>query len=177
MGISVDMFVKTYKANSKAKDKTFEEFINKHITTQYVPFLTKSVICDGIVQACCYVKDGNHKIVKIDSVSRYLFFVTKMIETYTDIEFNITEENNLAVIYDKLAEVGAVNVLLSAIPEDEYAEFSTILNMKMDDFRENEYSLTALLYNLKQSFSLSDEVITDVLNSPEIKKLIEEASN
>lgn len=174
MGISVDMFVKSFKANSKAKDKTFEEFINKHITTRYVPFITKSTICESIVKSCCNIKDGNHEIVKINSSNRYLFFTMKLIELYTDIEINITEENNLAVIYDKLAEIGAANVLLSAIPEDEYIEFSTILNMKMDDFRENEYSLTALLYNLKQSLSLSDEIITDVINSPEIKALIEE---
>lgn len=177
MGISVDMFVKTYKANSKAKDKTFEEFINKHITTQYVPFITKNVICDGIVSACCYIKEGDREIVKIDSPSRYLFFVTKMIETYTDIDFNITEENNLAVIYDKLNEIGAVDVLIAAIPEREYTEFSTILNMKMDDFRDNVYSPTALGYNLKKSIALSDEVITSALTSPEIKKLIKEASN
>jgi hypothetical protein len=61
--------------------------------------------------------------------------------------------------------VGAIDVLVAAIPEKEYTEFTTLLNMKMDDFRDNEYSITALLYNLKESFSISEEVI---------KKAIEE---
>ena len=173
MGISVDMFVKTFKANSKAKEKTFEEFIEKHITTQYVPYLTKCTVCEGIVKACCYFKDGDREFVRIDSCNRYLFFTMKMIELYTDIEFNITEENNLAVIYDKLAEIGATKVLMAAIPEDEYVEFSAILSMKMDDFMDNQYSLTALAYDLKKSIDLSDEVLTDVLTNPEIKKMLE----
>ena len=80
MGISVDMFVKTYKANCKAKDKTFEDFINKHITTHYVDFLTKSVHCDKIIEVTSHIKDGDREFVKINSVNRYLFFVMKLIE-------------------------------------------------------------------------------------------------
>lgn len=170
MGITIDMFCKLYKANSKAKDKTFEDFINKHITTQYVPFLTKSVICDGIIQACCFIHEGDRDIVKIDSASRYLFFVMKLIQWYTDIELSDYEksDDNLATDYDKLNEIGAVNVLISAIPENEYTEFTTLLNMKLDDLRDNQYSTTALFYNLKNSLSLSEEVINLALE--EIQK-------
>lgn len=178
MGITVDMFVKTYKANSKAKDKTFEDFIAKHITTKYVPFLTKSVYCDKIVESCCYIQDGDRKIVKIDSTKRYLFFIMRLIDLYTDIELDYqNKKSDIVSDFDKLNEIGAIDTLMSAIPESEYAEFSTLLNMKLDDFRDNEYSITALLYNLKQSFSLSGEVLKDALNSPELKKFIEEQNN
>ena len=74
--------------------------------------------------------------------------------------------------YDKLNEVGAINTLIAAIPESEYSEFSTLLNMKMDDFRDNEYSITALLYNFKESLALTEEVIQSVLNNPKIKELL-----
>lgn len=166
MGISIDMFVKTYKANSKAKDKTFEEFINKHITTKYIPFLTKEVYCDSIIKATSYVKDGENEFVKINSVSRYIFFVMKLIELYTDIELSdYSNENgtNIATDYDKLNEIGAIDVLLKAIPKDEYAEFTTLLNLKLDDLRDNEYSITALFYNLKNSLSISEEVINSAI--------------
>ena len=174
MGITIDMFVKTYKATSKAKDKTFEEFIKKHITTKYVPFLTKEVYCESIVRATSFVNDGNIKLVKINSASRYLFFVMRLIELYTDIElpdYSNSNGTNLAADYDKLNEIGAINVLLSAIPETEYAEFSTILDMKMDDLYTNEYSTTALFYNLKNSLSISEDIINSALG--ELTKQVE----
>lgn len=170
MGISVEMFVKTYKANSKAKDKTFEDFINKHITTSYVDFVTKKTYCDLIIKSSCYQEDGDREFVKIDSATRYMFFVMRLISLYTDIEIN-----DVVKEYDELNKVGAIETLISAIPEKEYLEFSNLLNMRMDDFIDNEYSLTALFYNLKQSFSLSDEVFSEVLNSPEIQKAIKNA--
>lgn len=169
MGITVDMFVKTYKANSKAKDKTFEDFIKKHITTQYVDFLTKEVYCENIMKATCYKKDGDREFVKVNSTTRYLFFVMRLIELYTDIEIN---QDKVWEDYDKLNEVGAINTLIAAIPESEYSEFSTLLNMKMDDFRDNEYSTTALLYNFKESLALTEEVIQSVLDNPKIKELL-----
>lgn len=165
MGISVDMFVKTYKANSKAKDKTFEEFIQKHITTKYIPFLQKDAYCNAIIGATCYKTVDNRKLVSINSSFRYLIFIMKLIEYYTDVEIN---DNDVAGDYDKLNEVGAINALISAIPEAEYAEFSTILNMKLDDLRDNEYSVTALLYNFKESLSISEEVLQSVID--ELKK-------
>ena len=169
MGITVDMFVKTYKVNSKAKDKTFEEFIQKHITRKYIPFLEKASYCDGIINATCYKTDGDRKLVSFNSCFRYLIFVMKLIEYYTDIEIN---GDNVAGDYDKLNEIGAINVLISAIPESEYAEFSTILNMKSDDMRDNEYSTTALLYNLKETLSISEEVFKSLIE--ELQKMKDE---
>lgn len=160
MGITVDMFIKTYKANSKTKDKTFEEFIQKHITTTYVDFMTKNVYCDSIIKASTTIKDGDREFIKINSASRYIFFVMRLIQLYTDIELN---NDDIISEYDKLNEVGAISVLMYAIPESEYAEFEEILNMKLDDFMTNEYSITALLYNLKQSFNISEEIINSVL--------------
>ena len=138
MGISVEAFCRAYKTNLKAKDKTFEDFIKKHITTKYVDFITKCVYCDKIIESCCYIEDGDRKIVKINSTQRYLFFVMRLVDLYTDIEFG----DDVVTAYDKLNEIGAINTLIAAIPESEYSEFSTILNMKMDDFRDNEYSIT-----------------------------------
>lgn len=173
MGISVDMFVKTYKANSKAKDKTFEDFIDKHIVNTYVPILVKDVHCTKIVESSCHEHETEKELIKINSVGRYISFVMRLIDLYTDIDI-IFEEGAFIAQYDKLNEVGAINTLIAAIPESEYAEFSTILNMRMDDFRDNEYSITAMLYNLKQSVGLSEELIKDVLDSPQIKQLLEE---
>lgn len=169
MGISVDMFVKTYKANSKAKDKTFEDFIQKHITKKYIPFFEKASCCDGIIAATCYKKDGERKLVSFNSCFRYLIFIMKLIEYYTDIEIN---DQDIAGDYDKLNEIGAINTIINSIPEVEYTEFSTILNMKIDDMRDNEYSTTALLYNLKETLSISEEIFASVIE--ELQKMKDE---
>ena len=176
MGVTVENFVKFYKANSKAKDKTFEDFMKKHITTEYVGFIEKCVWCDSIVKASCYVKDGDYEYVKVNSANRYIAFVMRLISLYTDIEIDF-ENAKFVEQYDELNKAGAINALIAAIPEDEYSEFSTILNMKMDDFRDNEYSITALLYNLKKSSSLFEEVINQVLESDEFKAIVENLGN
>lgn len=176
MSITVDMFVKTYNANSKAKDKTFEDFIKKHITTQYIDILQKDVYCSSIVEASCYAKEGDRRFIKFNSVARYIGFIMRLIDLYTDIEIDFNDAKFVSQ-YDQLNKIGAIETLIASIPESEYAEFSTILNMKLDDLRDNEYSITALLYNLKQSFSLSSEALAEVLDSPEVKKAIEEIKN
>ena len=168
MGISIDMFVKSYKANSKAKDKTFEEFIDKHITTKYVPYITKYTYCTDIVQKTTHVKEGEREIIKVNSAMQCIFFWMKLIELYTDIEFN---KEDVVGEYDKLKEIGAIETLIANIPPAEMDEMTNILGMKMDDFRENEYSLHALLYNIKESFSISEEVINSVIE--EIKNKVE----
>ena len=172
--ISVDGFLREYSVAAKQNGSAMETFIKKHIVTDYVDFLTKSVHCEYIVDATSYIKDGDKKIVKINSINRFMLFTMRLIDLYTDIEIN---SQNIVGDYDKLNKAGALNVIISAIPDNEYAEFSTILNMQLDDFRDNQYSLTALLYNLKQSFSLSDEVLTEVLQSPEIQELVKNTVN
>jgi hypothetical protein len=164
MGITVEMFCKTYKANSKAKDKTFEDFIKKHITKEYISFLEKEVMCTSIIEATCHTQSGDRKIFKINSTGRYLLFIMRLIDLYTDIEIDFTD-GKFVEQYDELNKIGAINVLVNAIPENEYAEFNTILNMKMDDIRDNEYSITAFIYNLKESLSISEEVINSALES------------
>ena len=160
---SVDMFVKTFKVNSKAKDKTFEDFIKKHITTQYISYLEKCVYCDGIIKSSSYIKDGDKEIVKIDSSRRYLFFIMRLIQLYTDLDIKNENGYNPVDDYDKLNEVGAIEALIAAIPQSEYTEFSTLLDMKMDDFIENEYSIKAFAYNLKESLKISEDIINSVL--------------
>ena len=158
--ISVDAFIREYGVAAKQKGSAMDSFIGKHIITKYIDFIKKSVICEGIVDTTCHIIDGDRKIVKINNANRNLFFIMKLIENYTDIEF---ANEKVVETYDKLNEVGAIDVILDAIPDSEYSEFQNILNMKMNDFRDNEYSLTAILYNFKESLSISEEVINSVI--------------
>lgn len=172
--ISIDAFLREYSVVAKQKGTAMETFMKKHIVTDYIDFIQKSVICDSIVKATCHAKEGDIEFVQINSANRYLFFVMKIIDLYTDIEINVSE-GNLAEQYDKLNKVGAIENILECVPGKEYEEFNTLLNMKLDDLRDNEYSITALLYNLKKSFVLSsdtigaaiEEVLKEIENSEE----------
>ena len=161
--ISVDAFLREYGVVTKQKGTAMENFIKKHIVTDYVSFLEKEVTCTNIVNSTTRIIEENREILKINSSARYLLFVMRLIDIYTDIEIDFTDAKYVYQ-YDDLNKVGAIDNLIAAIPEREYSEFSTLLNMKLDDFRDNEYSITALLYNLKQSFSLSEEVINSVID-------------
>lgn len=175
--ISIDAFVREYKVAAKQKESVIENFVKKHIVTDYVGYIKKNVICESIIEATCKIKDGNTTLININSPNRYIFFIMKLVETYTDIEIVVNDNHSLDYYYDELNKIGAIEEIINAIPESEYTEFTTILNMKMDDLRDNEYSITALLYNLKQSFSFTGEILQEVLNNPETKKIIKEIEN
>lgn len=168
--ISVDAFLREYGVAAKQKGTAMETFINKHIVVGYVPFITKDVYCTSIIKATCYIEEGGKQFVKINSPARYIFCMMRLIDLYTDIEIN-TED--LVGDYDKLNEVGAIDKLIKGIPDAEYAEFSTILNMKLDDLRDNEYSITAILHNFIKSLGMSEDIIEAALQ--EIKKQAETA--
>ena len=164
--ISVKDFVQMYKTNSKTTDKTFEDFIKKHIVVDYIDFIKKEVICTTIINSTCYIESGGRQIVKINSPARFIIFIMRLIDLYTDIEVDFTDANYVKQ-YDELNKIGAINTLISAIPNNEYVEFNTMLNMKMDDFRDNEYSIKAFLYNLKESFNISEDIINSAIKELE----------
>lgn len=171
--ISLDAFLREYSVASKQKGTAVETFIKKHITNNYVSFLKKCVYCDGIIKASCYVKEGDDEYIRFNSPARYIGFIMRLIDLYTDLEIDF-KNAEFVNQYDELNKVGAINDLVAGMPENEYSEFTTILNMKLDDLRDNEYSTTALLYNFKKSLSLTSNVIDQVLESDEVKNFIEE---
>ena len=152
--MTVELFLKNYKSN--IGKKTFEDFMTKHITRQYVPYLEKVTYCNAILKASCYTKVGDKEVVKFNSPGQFLGFITRLIALYTDIEIDFNDGKFIEQ-YDALAEAGAIESIVQYIPEREYSEFETLLNFAVMDLRENEYSTTALLYNIKQSIDLSGE--------------------
>jgi len=160
--ISVETFCESYKTKSKGYDKTFEDFMERHITTKYIPVLRKDAFCKEIIHIANHMDNDNHNIVKINSFYGYVGFVMRIIDLYTDIEISF-KDGEFINQYDQLNELGAIRDIINHIPEAEYAEFRMICDMELNDLYENEYSTTALLYNLKQSFSLSEEAIGSAL--------------
>ena len=160
MGITVSGFVNEYKANKK----NLMIFMKSHMKTDYISFLQKDAVCKGLVKATSYVKeeDGKREFIRFDSVTKYLLFTMKLVDLYTDIDI---DGNQIAAEYDELFKVGAIEAIMERIPETEFNEFTSILKMNEKDLIDNEYSVTALLYNFKKSISLSEEIINSGLEA------------
>lgn len=126
-----------------AKDKKAE--CEKRIKKNYVPILTKIAECSHLVDITSKAKDETTGIesFQLNTPGRYIAFTMKLISLYTDIEIGIGFE--LYENFDELNENGAIDILISCIPEHEYKEFSTLLSMTVDDYMTNERELTAYI--------------------------------
>lgn len=174
-GITVKSFVEKYEkiATQNLKDK----YINDNLkTVAYVGFLMKDSVAKNIVDTTTYKKDENGNktdIIEVKSSARYLFFTLNVIELYTNLIVDFTKAIDE---YDLLVKSGLLPIIMSKLPEQEVAEFKTILDMSFDDVMQNEFSTQAFV--TKQVTRISDlvNVLAPAL-SPIIDKIGEGIDN
>ena len=133
-------FVKFIASYKTAKDTG--EFIQKHIKKQYLPYGTKLALAQSIAKNCTHIEINGKSIYKKDTPSQYFTVIMQLVSQYTDITF---DNNTVVKAYDALSEVGALNSILSAIPESEVTEFRTLVDMCVSDIYDNERDLTSFL--------------------------------
>ena len=154
------IFLTQFKA---AKDK--ESVMKKHIKTEYISFATKMAECKEIVKRSnTKVVDGE-EIFAVDSISRYFGFVMRLFALYTDITW---DDTIIVEAFDALNKNGAVDMLSSCIPEREYTEFSTILQMAQDDYMMNNRDIVPFLETKINALSETIGVILDSFSSAAI---------
>ena len=114
---------------------------------KYVPFLTKIAECDNIVNATMEHTDETTQVISFmqSTPARYLFLNMKLISLYTDIEIEMNDGLQLAESYDKLNKCGALDMLIACLPIHEFKEFSTLLQMCVDDYLTNNRELTSYM--------------------------------
>lgn len=162
MSITVEELIKKCKSNPKYD-------LSKHLKTKYIPYIEKMSLCHQIVDVTSHKVVDNRKLISINTPVRYMLFITKLISLYTDIEIIFDNAEN-AKQYDALAEAGLIDQVVGIIPSEEFETFNLVLNMVLDDFRDNEYSITALLYNFKESLHISEELIEEIVNKLDAEK-------
>ena len=163
--MTVQEFVKKYKVNPKSMD------LKNHIVNKYVPFIEKVALCNNIVQSTSYTKVGDRDVIMINTPARYVLFVMHIINTYTDLDVDFTD-GNFVKDYDALKEIGLIEALTAVdqttgeclLPMSEYEEFNVLLNMALDDLRDNQYSLVAMMYNFKESLHISADMVENVIS-------------
>lgn len=138
--ISVEEFVKGYKSISNDKNK--EMYVKKHVVDKYIPYEEKCSICSKIINASMYETIKEKKVFKQDTTSRYMLYSLQLISNYTDISINYKESLNDFNLLDKY---GLIDVIYTLISQSEKSKIDTILQMKLDDFYENNRSTTSFL--------------------------------
>jgi hypothetical protein len=146
-------------------DRAKYNLIKNHVKTNYIDYQTKVVICKSIVKSTWEEQVQNRIIYKKDTPMQYLFFVMKLVEQYTDIEF---EAEKIYDAYNALNQADVFELLFSPtsdsdslISQKEYKEFQTILNMCNDDYYENFRSLGSILETKLEAFSLATNAISE----------------
>ena len=137
--MKLDLFIKEYK---KAADK--DKFLKSHIVNTYVNYERKTALCENIVNASMYTTENNQKHFRQNSPVKNELTLLSLVTEYTDIEIGDTGEEMLAA-FNELNKEGVFGGIISNIPETEYVEFTTLLDMVTDDFLANERDLISYI--------------------------------
>ena len=158
--MTVQDFIDGYKASL---DKNV--YLQKHITTEYVPYFQKVSECNKIVELTMYKTVNDKKIFWVDSPTKGNLFICRIIANYTDIEMG----EDVATSFDTLNKNGLISEILQAIPSKEYKEFSTVLQMVTDDLMENTRSFAGYLSSKLDALEL---LLKTVMDDPEFQETI-----
>lgn len=91
---------------------------------EYLGIKEKKQLVDDIVNACILYEDG---VFKFDDIDKYVCFIMKSIEAYTNLELSEDIEED----YDMLCKNGLLNSVIATFNK-EYEEVNILLQMKCD---------------------------------------------
>jgi len=179
--MKVQEFVDKYIAFTNESLK--EKYIKDNIKDEYVPYTMKVNICENIVKFTTKkkVNDGEKEkeIFYLDSANRYLLFQMRLIEIYTDIKFS--DGINAIKEFELLDKYGINDLIIANIPEREYVNFKTILDMEIDDASVNENNFIQYIDTkidaIKLALDAFDDSFVNMLNDPKILETIKSVEN
>lgn len=151
IGKFIDNFVEA--KDPAAKDR----LIKKHIVNNYLEYSKKIEESKKIIKFSLYDTDGNFRI---DSTIHYMLFVLAVIRSYTDLEF---DNSNTMLQFDLIEKHGVMEYLVNNIKED-YARFSTVLQMVYDDEITNTRSLPSYIEQKAEAIMTVIETLNAVEN-------------
>jgi hypothetical protein len=115
---------------SKNKNKMFKaeqlkELIKKTLEVKnYISIKGKKQLVDSIVNECILYEDG---IYKFDDIDKYICFIMKTIDVYTNLELSDDIEKD----YDILCEAQILELIIDTFKK-EYDDVNVLLQMKCD---------------------------------------------
>ncbi len=156
-------FIKKYQS---AKDK--DKFLEKHITTKYLPYQRKIAEAKKIIELTMYSEVNGKKVFQQNSPLFYLMFVMRTILCYTDIAWE--ENENIVEVYNELCEANVFEPLILTIPHKEYDAFNTVLCMVKNDEMENYRSVAGFFDSKVDALGLMLNAFTEVVSTIETEE-------
>lgn len=169
----ISEFVEKY---NEAKQKN--AFVNKHIVTNYITYETKISLARNMVEISMYKDINGKKVFVPNTPMRYMLFVQALIDSYTDLEWDKTDDGALKVSesFNNLEKNGLVEIIIAAIGDD-VTKLTTVLNMVVDDAVDANRSIVPFLETKTEAISMLFDTFSQALESPGIKEKIEELVN
>lgn len=90
----------------------------------YISIKDKKQLVDDIVNTCILYEDG---IYKFDDIDKYICFIMKTIEAYTNLELS----DDIEADYDALCGGGILEMIINTFKK-EYDDVNVLLSMKCD---------------------------------------------
>jgi hypothetical protein len=181
--MKIKEFCEKYKnaVNDKAKQLVIKDNLK---VKDYLPFKEKLNIIDRVVQPTVFkfeeyttptgeTRRRSSGQVKVDSITRQIFFYRLVIENYTNLEVDedFTED------YDALKQSGVLYELFSTteeheslVPVSELVELNRMIEMKVDDILTNTYEIHSYISSQVDRFS----TLTGTVLKPVLDKLVDE---
>lgn len=130
----------------KIKGVSNAQIISKMIEVKtYLPILEKHELAKIIVDKSTIDDDG---YLRINEFSRYVYFITEVIHTYTNIEFS-SDFEELSREYDLLVSNNLLTTIIDLIGKD-YDAVLSFVDMEIDNIKEKQsvdYQFAKLLLN------------------------------
>lgn len=186
------------KKLSNLSDTAKIEYIKKNIKSEsYVPWAEKVALATNIVNATTYdlekKEDGTFSPtnnIKVDSNNRFVLFVVRVIQRWTNIEILENSENseNIMQDFDDLNRLGVIDIIMNPengiIPARELNEFNVVVENCYNDIWVNYSDPHNYIANQVERFGtllgitlkpVLDKIATSIENLDE--KDIEKFSN
>ena len=130
-------------------DGNKEKYVKSVIKKDYIPYVEKCNDCQRIVRACHYKDVAGERRFSMNSPAQAMMFALLLVDRYAKIDIEYSAET-----YDELQKCGGLGMIIAAIPEAEYQEYSTLMHMAEDDMVVAETNVAARLDDLRQLLGL-----------------------
>lgn len=198
--MTVQEFVEGYNKVKNAGGDVYRYIEDRYIR-DYIPQREKTSLCISIARTTSHkeikISDKETKEIFVsDRLNRYMIFMLKLVELYTDIDFN-TDGTDIMEDYEALDEYDLIRTIIvgeevqdpdnpmntivrCGIPLVEYERFKMFMDMAIADVEDNENNIINFLNDKATAMSMVLDTFADAfLNKLEksLDNLLENTDN
>lgn len=153
--------------NKILKQEQLQDVLKKTLEVKsYITIKEKKQLVDNIINTCIIYEDG---VYKFDDIEKYVCFIMKTIETYTNLELSDDIESD----YDILCSAGILETIINMFKK-EYNDVNVLLSMKCDYILSGnniEAQLGKFLTNISDKIDIFVNALSNKVGDFDITKL------